>query len=178
MNRHGTRIIILVARVTARELDRIFLLSHYFAVTRIDSKPACHFVSGSNLELSKRAPHHQNRSIYWCCNRVVFLSCETGHRFLITPRCKRYLRGERPPRHENFQFSCRTETIGHYRSLLVSIQAFNSGFRSPILPIRTHSDQWFWQSNSKVIARSEFLGHLANMSRCDWIEGESIQSQR
>src|SRR5262249_37033960 len=30
-------------------------------------------------------------------------------------------------------------TMGHHRSLLVSIRAFNSGFRSLILPIRTHS---------------------------------------
>ena len=30
-------------------------------------------------------------------------------------------------RHEDFQPSCRTETMCHYRSLLVSIQAFNGG---------------------------------------------------
>src|SRR4029453_18733564 len=42
-------------------------------------------------------------------------------------------------RHEDFQSCCRSGTMCHHRSLLVSIQAFNGGFRSPILPIRTHS---------------------------------------
>jgi len=32
----------------------------------------------------------------------------------------------------------RAETTGHYRSLLVSIQAFNGGLSRSILPIRTH----------------------------------------
>jgi hypothetical protein len=41
-------------------------------------------------------------------------------------------------RHEDFQSSVRTETMGHYRSLLVSIQAFNGGLSRSILPIRTH----------------------------------------
>ena len=44
------------------------------------------------------------------------------------------------PRHEDFQSSCRTETMCTYRSLLVSIQAFNGGLSRSILPIRTHSD--------------------------------------
>ena len=43
-------------------------------------------------------------------------------------------------RHEDFQSSCRTETMCHYRSLLVSIQAFNGGLSRSILPIRTHRD--------------------------------------
>ena len=43
-------------------------------------------------------------------------------------------------RHEDFQCSCRTETMCHYRSLLVSIQAFNGGFSRSILPIRAYSD--------------------------------------
>jgi hypothetical protein len=42
-------------------------------------------------------------------------------------------------RYEDFQSSCRSGTMCPYRSLLVSIQAFNGGFRSLILPIRTHS---------------------------------------
>ena len=42
-------------------------------------------------------------------------------------------------RHEDFQSSCRTETMCHYRSLFVSIQAFNAGALTFILPIRTHS---------------------------------------
>src|SRR5215470_17011389 len=41
-------------------------------------------------------------------------------------------------RHEDFQSSCRTETICHHRSLLVSIQAFNGGLSRSILPIRTY----------------------------------------
>jgi hypothetical protein len=46
----------------------------------------------------------------------------------------------RTERHEDFQSSYRTETICHYRSLLVSIQAFNGGLSRSILPIRTHRD--------------------------------------
>jgi hypothetical protein len=42
-------------------------------------------------------------------------------------------------RHEDFQSSCRSGTMCHYRSLLVSIQAFNAGLNRSILPIRTHS---------------------------------------
>jgi len=42
-------------------------------------------------------------------------------------------------RHEDFQSSCRSETICHYRSLLVSIQAFNGRLSRSMLPIRTHS---------------------------------------
>ena len=42
-------------------------------------------------------------------------------------------------RHEDSQSSCRSGTMGHYRSLLVSIQAFNGGLSRSILPIRTHS---------------------------------------
>src|SRR5262245_29286793 len=38
-----------------------------------------------------------------------------------------------------------------YRSLLVSIQAFNGGLRRSILPIRTHSDIY---SSGKVVAKS------------------------
>ena len=36
-------------------------------------------------------------------------------------------------------FSCRSGTMCHYRSLLVSIQAFDAGFSRSILPIRAHS---------------------------------------
>src|SRR5262245_24218843 len=43
-------------------------------------------------------------------------------------------------RYEDFQSSCRSGTMCHHRSLLVSIQAFNGGLRPSILPIRTHSD--------------------------------------
>jgi hypothetical protein len=43
------------------------------------------------------------------------------------------------PRHEDFQSSYRTETMCHYRSLLVSIQVFNGASSRSILPIRTHS---------------------------------------
>src|SRR5262245_49123402 len=43
-------------------------------------------------------------------------------------------------RYEDFQSSYRTETMCTYRSLLVSIQAFNGGFSRSILPIRTHRD--------------------------------------
>src|SRR6266446_7784395 len=42
-------------------------------------------------------------------------------------------------RQEDFQSSCRTGTMCHHRSLLVSIQAFNGGLSRSILPIRTHS---------------------------------------
>src|SRR5262249_58094140 len=38
-------------------------------------------------------------------------------------------------RHEDFQSSYRTETMCTYRSLLVSIQAFNGGFLRPIFHI-------------------------------------------
>ena len=41
-------------------------------------------------------------------------------------------------RHEDFQFSCRSGTMCHYRSLLVSIQQFNAGALSLILPIPTY----------------------------------------
>jgi hypothetical protein len=41
-------------------------------------------------------------------------------------------------RHEDFQSSYRSGTMCHYRSLLVSIQAFNRGLSRSILPIRTH----------------------------------------
>ena len=44
----------------------------------------------------------------------------------------------RMTRAEDFQSSCRTETMCHHRSLLVSIQAFNAGALTFILPIRTH----------------------------------------
>src|SRR4029453_3946763 len=53
-------------------------------------------------------------------------------------------------RHEDFQSSCRTETMRHYRSLLVSIQQLNGGLSRSILPIRTHRDKYFWQSCGKV----------------------------
>ena len=43
-------------------------------------------------------------------------------------------------RHEDFQSSYRTGTMCHYRSLLVSIQAFNGALKRSILPIRTHRD--------------------------------------
>src|SRR5215831_3975842 len=43
-------------------------------------------------------------------------------------------------RYEDFQSSCRTETMCTYRSLLVSIQAFDGALSPSILPIRTHSD--------------------------------------
>jgi hypothetical protein len=43
------------------------------------------------------------------------------------------------PRHEDFQSSCRSGTMCHHRSLLVSIQALNAGLSRSILPIRTHS---------------------------------------
>src|SRR5207342_1041608 len=39
----------------------------------------------------------------------------------------------------DFQSSCRSGTMCHYRPLLVSIQAFNGGLSRSILPIRTHS---------------------------------------
>src|SRR5215510_7445133 len=42
-------------------------------------------------------------------------------------------------RHEDFQSSYRSETMCTYRSLLVSIQAFNRGLSRSILPIPTHS---------------------------------------
>jgi hypothetical protein len=42
-------------------------------------------------------------------------------------------------RHEDFQSSCRSGTMCHHRSLLVSIQALNAGLSRSILPIRTHS---------------------------------------
>jgi hypothetical protein len=42
-------------------------------------------------------------------------------------------------RHEDFQSSCRSGTMWHYRSLSVSIQVFNGGLSGSILPIRTHS---------------------------------------
>ena len=35
-----------------------------------------------------------------------------------------------------------------YQSLLVSIQAFNGCLSRSILPIRTHSDKWLWQSET------------------------------
>jgi hypothetical protein len=44
------------------------------------------------------------------------------------------------PRHEDFQSSCLSGTKCDYRSLVASIQAFNSGALSLILPIRTHRD--------------------------------------
>src|SRR5262249_33698933 len=44
---------------------------------------------------------------------------------------------------------CRSETMCHYRSLCVSI-ALKDGFRGAVLPIRTPSDIWFFQSSSKV----------------------------
>src|SRR5262249_19584814 len=43
-------------------------------------------------------------------------------------------------RYEDFQSSCRSGTMCHHRSLLVSIQVFNRGLSRSILPIRTHSD--------------------------------------
>ena len=53
-------------------------------------------------------------------------------------------------RHEDFQSSYCTETMGYHGSLFVSIRAFNAGALTFILPIRTHSGIWFWQSCSKV----------------------------
>jgi hypothetical protein len=44
-------------------------------------------------------------------------------------------------RHEDFQSSCRSGTMCHYRSLLVSIQAFNGGALTSILPIPAHSSR-------------------------------------
>ena len=49
------------------------------------------------------------------------------------------VRGRINCRHEDFQSSYRTETMCTYRSLYVSIQAFNGGALTFILPIRTHS---------------------------------------
>jgi hypothetical protein len=43
-------------------------------------------------------------------------------------------------RHEDFQSSCCTGTMCHYRSLCVSIRAFDACSSRSILPIRTHSD--------------------------------------
>jgi hypothetical protein len=55
-------------------------------------------------------------------------------------RARRFAPGtESNCRHEDFQSSCRSGTMCHYRSLLVSIQAFNGGLSRSILPIRTHS---------------------------------------
>src|SRR5262245_49159982 len=53
--------------------------------------------------------------------------------------CGRRLTKKESARHEDFQSSCRSETMCTYRSLLVSIRGFNGGFRRLILPIRTHS---------------------------------------
>src|SRR5262245_8082037 len=58
-------------------------------------------------------------------------------------------------RYEDFQSSCRTETICRYRSLLVSIQAFNGGLGRSILPIRTHSVIYFFQSTFKAASYFE-----------------------
>src|SRR5215813_3061923 len=60
-------------------------------------------------------------------------------RFYVFRSTRGWPERSRLTRHEDFQSSVRTETMGHYRSLLVSIQAFDAGFRSLILPIRTHS---------------------------------------
>src|SRR5262245_39135731 len=53
-----------------------------------------------------------------------------------------------------FQSSCRSGTICHYRSLLVSIQAFNGATLSLHFPIPTHSYKWFIQSTFKAGRRS------------------------
>jgi len=63
---------------------------------------------------------------------MSFLSCNPN------PLLKGSL-GRQHLRTENFQSSCRSGTMCPYRSLLVSIQAFNGGLSRSILPIRTHS---------------------------------------
>src|SRR6266481_2865962 len=49
------------------------------------------------------------------------------------------LSGNESARHEDFQSSHRSGTMCHYRSVLVSIQAFNTSALPFTLPIRTHS---------------------------------------
>src|SRR5215475_9236086 len=47
------------------------------------------------------------------------------------------------------------KSVCTYRSLLVSIQAFNGGLSRSILPIRTNSNTWFIQSTFKAVGCSE-----------------------
>src|SRR6185503_3029107 len=61
------------------------------------------------------------RGCGWCCHVAV-------------PTVNRITR------HEDFQSSCCTGTMCHYRSLCVSIQTFNGASSRSILPIRTHRD--------------------------------------
>ena len=61
----------------------------------------------------------------------------------------------RGSRNEDFQSSCRSGTMCHHRSLLVSIQAFNGGLSRSILPIRTNRNTWFIQSTFKAVGCSE-----------------------
>src|SRR5262244_2598984 len=51
----------------------------------------------------------------------------------------------KPDRHEDFQSSCRSGTMCAYRSLLVSIQAFNAGYRFEHIAA---------YSSGKVVAKS------------------------
>jgi len=60
-------------------------------------------------------------------------------RFYVLRSSRGWPERSRLTRHEDFQSSDRTETICRYRSLFVSIQAFNAGLSRSILPIRTHS---------------------------------------
>src|SRR5262245_63214867 len=61
-----------------------------------------------------------------------------------------------------------------YRSLLVSIQAFNGGLSRSILPIRTHSDIWFFQSTFKAASIS---GQLPFSSIRGGICSAQVQAQ-
>src|SRR5262249_21771528 len=76
--------------------------------------------------------------------------------------CERSLKEKKAPRYEDFQSSCRSGTMCHHRSLLVSIQAFNGGLRQPLLPIQTHSVVWFFQSIFKAGRRSVIRAALDN----------------
>jgi hypothetical protein len=51
----------------------------------------------------------------------------------------RWYRTDVSPWHEDFQSSCRSGTMCHHWSLLVSIQAFNAASSQSILPIRADS---------------------------------------
>src|SRR5262249_18985862 len=77
-------------------------------------------------------------------------------------------------RHEDFQSSCRIETMCHDWSLLVSIQAFDGGLSRSILPIRTHSDIWFFQSTFKAASIS---GQLPFSSIRGGICSAQVQAQ-
>jgi hypothetical protein len=68
-------------------------------------------------------------------------------------------------RYEDFQSSCRTATMGHDRSLLVSIQAFNGGLSRSILPIRAHTNRYNVISEDALVLQLDSRSFLLRQSR-------------